>query len=306
MSQIKYYIFVVLLSVSSFIFAQDIDKNSTKIDVEINALIETAQQSSIQKNYYKSIDHLEKALEKAKESGNANTVGEIQTLLAESYFKSKKYDSAYQYVIQGKTSHINSVNEAFLGRTYVVEGKINFQNKKYNEALMNFDNAEAIFVKLKSIPEQSEVSLYYGLVFLETKDYKKATQAFDAAINQSKSSGKLRLIEARAKIYNGYIEFLDKQYDKASILINEGITIAHENNGVYTVYEGYAKLGELHAETGNYELAYKNEILKQQYKDSLLIINHLNINETQKEEFITEESDLNDQLAKGKKEKAEN
>ncbi len=129
----------------------------------------------IQQRYAEAINEYDNAV---KYAAVKSEIEELNLLIAETFYADKNYLSAVQYLDKS----ILSKDKATRSKAYLLQGRINFEQKSYQSALESFNRIDKDFQN-----EESYISAFYykALCFEKIKDINNAIVSYDNFIKLS-------------------------------------------------------------------------------------------------------------------------
>ena len=157
----------------------------------------------------------------------------FDVVYAESYYRERKYDSAYYYndLIYTKVNdYINKTGDSShffnytRANTYFIMGKVNYFKFKFDEALALLYKSQEAFENLNDTDKIAETTLNIGNIFYANRDYDNAYKEYLTSLNYFKKSSKNKT-SFTSRIYSNIslIFLARKQYDSALVYINKTI-----------------------------------------------------------------------------------
>ena len=286
MSQIRYYILVVLFTLSASISAQN--KAEEDVDVlkmRIENLITQSDFDADRGDYFNAKDNLEKALDISKKIADRQSEGEIYTRIGKLQFTVDDHDNALVSLTKAAEIQREINDYGNLAMTYSIRGSLNASKKEYKNALDYFNSAKTKFEEEgleKYIPE---VTLNEAKVNFELKDYRTAKSLLEQTIILSKKYNQNDILSS-ALIYSG--KTIDKLgNNKLAIeMTKEGLEIANDNGFIENTTEAFLTLSNIYENEQDYKQAheYLNKHVK--LSDSILNIQRVNLVPEKRAEYI--------------------
>lgn len=295
MSQVKIYIFTIIMLCSISMFSQKtIDDDPEILQNSINYRIAQSNNDIDNYNYFEAQKNLDEALENAEKIDNKESIGIIYSI------KGK-----LQLIIEDKDQAIQSLNKAVevqrlindnvnLGKSYKIFGDIYYSKKNYYQALDSYTAAKSKFEEEGLNSNLAETLLSEAKTYILLKNYTKARNLIDKSITIAKGNDFLK-IQSDALITQGKVYNILGDNEKAQTFTNEGLLIAKQNNLANILNEGYLTLSNINENTGNYKLS--NDYLKAHIKlsDSLRELKRANLAPEKEIQYL-----LNDEIEKNK------
>ncbi|ULC60501.1 ATP-binding protein [Flaviramulus sp. BrNp1-15] len=294
MSQIKNYIYIVLMLFSIVVYSQKTIENDPEIaQNNINYRIEQAQNELDNYNYYKAQKNLDEALQLAEKADNKKSIGLIYAV------KGK-----LQLIIGEEDKAIKSLNKAIevqriiddnanLGKSYKIFGDVYLAKKDYYQALDSYTAAKSKFEEEDLDEDLAETLLCEGKTYMLLKNYRKARAIIEQALAQAKKIDFFK-IQSDILINQGIVYNKLGDNDKALSYATEGLQLAKENKYTDILNQGYLVISNLYNETENFKLSrdYLNEHIK--LSDSIRNVTRTNASKEQ--ETQSKIADINQEL----------
>lgn len=269
MSQIKYYIFVFLVVLTTNFYPQNTIEDDVALDQnKIEFFIHEADKETQLANYYKAITLLEKGLDVAKKIESEKDQGIIYSKIANLQYNLEKYQEANFTIIKAMNIQSKIDDKINLAVSRYTCGVIYLAQKDYTNALDYFRSSKAIFEEENYNELVAKVTLNEAKAYIAQNDLSQANALVDKAIVLSKKYN-LPVIQSSALIKSGVIAFNEGKYDRALAQTIEGSNLAKSSGNINILNEGYRLLSNIYEETGNYQLANKNLNLFIQLNDSI-------------------------------------
>lgn len=253
----------------------------------LDELIETADKSGIKKNmansyillgnYYvdqanmnAAIEAYFKALSISEESGDSLEIAYAIGSIGLANYYLQNYNDAIRYYRRREKILLNLDDKYELGITYNDLGQAYIALKNYDKALEYHQKALAYRKEIDYKPEISSslhniASCYYAMG-------EKTDLALDL-INESMAINKKLDNQAGVAgdlVLSGKLYCRNNRCEKAIIMLEEGLALAKTHNLPDIISEAAEALSNIYAETGSFEKAYKNNILYNEMRDSLM------------------------------------
>lgn len=270
MSQVKNYIYAIIVLLSFSVFSQ----NSISDDPETikNSIIHRITQSQYDienSNFYDAKDKLERALVLAVKIDDKKSIGLIHSKIGKLHYIIEEPDEAIKWLIKAVEIQRFAKDNVNIAETYKTFGNVYTSKKDYNQALDYFKSAKTLFEQEELNNYVAEVLLNEGKTYTALKDYRKATISFDKAMALSQRYD-LPKIESSTLINHAKLNTLLGDNDNALLLANQGFSIAKNNKFYDVLNDGYLILSDINHNLENYKLS--NDYLKAHIKlsDSLI------------------------------------
>ncbi|MFS4484097.1 ATP-binding protein [Hyunsoonleella sp. 2307UL5-6] len=300
MSQIKQYIFIVLILLSISSFSQNtIEKDPEIIQNNINYRIEQAQKSIENFNYFEAQKTLDEALELAQNSNNKKSIGIIQCKKGRLHLIIEDVDTAIKELTAAIAMQRIINDNKNLGRSYKTFGDVYMAKNNIYQALDQYRAAKSKFQEENLDAELAETLLAESNAYIELKNYRKARELIEQAVALSRKEGLTNTLSS-ALVKHGKVYNILKDYQKALDFADEGLKLAQANNYKSIENTGLLILSKIHESNTNYELA--NNYLKAHVKlsDSLRGVKRASLSPEKRAALLN-----NDLVESNKKQQAE-
>jgi len=272
MSQIKYYIFVFLVLLTTNFYPQDRIEDDVALEQnKIEFFLDEADRETQQSSYYKAITILEKALVIAEKIESDKFQGIIYSKIANLYFNLEKYKEANFTIIKAMTIQSRIDDKVNLAVSRYTCGIIYLAQGDYTNALDYFKSAKTIFEEENYNELVAKVTLNEAKAHIAQDHLSEANALVDKAIILSKQY-KLPVIQGSALIKSATIACKEGKHNRALAQATEGSNLAKANGNLDVLNESYKVLSSIYEETGNYQLANKNLNLFINLNDSIINI----------------------------------
>lgn len=270
MSQIKYYIIVLLVLVSGFGYAQKLSKiEEDKLENTLKEKLEQAEILSDRGDYLNAISQFEEAIPLTKTINDVRAEGVIYTKIGKLQYLINQPEKAISTLT--KAIEIHRENEDFvnLGLTYNIRGVIQSNLKDYQSALDFFKSATENLYEPKSEKYQADVNLNEALVYLKIDQVENAMSKLNRAIEVSKKHELFRTLSS-AYINNARAFYKFKDYNLALEQAKLALDVAQEYKLTNQRNEAFLVLSEIYQSKSQFKSA--NTYLKKhmQLSDSIL------------------------------------
>ncbi len=270
MSQVKNYIYAIIVLLSFSVFSQNsISDDPETIKNNIIHRITQSQYDIENSNFYDAKDKLERALVLAVKIDDKKSIGLIHSKIGKLHYIIEEPDEAIKWLIKAVEIQRFAKDNVNIAETYKTFGNVYTSKKDYNQALDYFKSAKTLFEQEELNNYVAEVLLNEGKTYTALKDYRKATISFDKAMALSQRYD-LPKIESSTLINHAKLNTLLGDNDNALLLANQGFSIAKNNKFYDVLNDGYLILSDINHNLENYKLS--NDYLKAHIKlsDSLI------------------------------------
>ncbi|MEY8848076.1 ATP-binding protein [Psychroserpens sp. XS_ASV72] len=286
MSQIKYYILAVLITLSSTVFAQDsLEEDVDVLKMRIENLITQSDFDNERGDYFNSKDNLEKALEIAVKINNRESEGEIYTKIAKLQYTVNELENALVSLTKAAEIQREINDYGNLAKTYSIRGLLHASKKEYQTALDYFNSAKTKFEEEGLERYIPEVTLNEAKVNYELGEYKTAKALLEQTIVLSKKYDQTNIL-SNALIYNGKTSDQLGNDQLAIEMTQEGLDIANNNGFIENTNEAYLTLSNIYENKSDYKLAHEYLAKHVKLSDSILNIKRENLIPEKRVEYI--------------------
>lgn len=272
MSQIKYFIFVIIASVTVQINSQTITSEDIELmKLNLENLLTQSQFDGERGDYYSAKDNLNKALAISVELDDKQKAGVIHAKIAKIQFTVEEIDKAFLSLTKAAEIQREINDYANLAITYNMRGILHSSKGEYKIALDYFTSAKTKFEEEDLESFLADVNLNEAKVYIKLENYQEATEKLEQAIILAEKYD-LKFLLSSALIYKGKV--LEKLENNQAALkaTNQGLDIAIANNFSKNMIDGYLILSQLYEQSEDFKQA--NTFIKKhlQLTDSLLNI----------------------------------
>ena len=288
MSQLRFYIIILLTCLSVQVSAQDNITDLDLLEMRVKNYITQSSFDSDRGDYYNAKDNLIKALEIAIEINDLKSEGIIHTKIAKIQFIID--DPKEAFVSLTKAAKIQRDIEDYknLAITFNTRGILHYNNKEYQTALDYFNSAKTKFEEDDLEEYTSEVCLNEAKVYLKLEDYKSAKSLLDKSILIAKKYSQKNIL-SNALINSGKALYHLDNPKLGLARTYEGLEIAKENSFTENINESYLTLSDIYQNNKDYKLANTFLIKHIQLSDSILNIKRENLSpETTNNQYLNE------------------
>lgn len=312
MSQIKNYIYIILLLFSLSVSSQkSIEEDPEILQNKINHRITQSQKALENYNYYEAENNLDEALELAEKLKNKKSEGIIYTLKGRLQLLSEESDNAIASLNKAIEIQRITKDDANLANSYKTLGEVYARKKDYSQASDYFKSAKNLFQQEGLDLGLTETLLAEGKTYMRIKNYRKARSIIEQCLAEAKKIGSLK-IQSDALICNGIVYNKLGDNEKALTYANEGLQIAKENNFTNIINEGYLVVSDINESIGTNNQSLENIKLSRDYlklhinlSDSLRNLKMTNSSKDQELQNLIKEMAIKNKEVEEQKEKAE-
>ncbi len=277
MSQIKYYIFVFLVLITTNFYPQDTIEDDVALDKnKIEFFIDEADKETQKSNYYNAITILQKALAVAEKIESKEDQGIIHSKIANLQYNLEKYQEANFTIFKAMAIQREIDDVTNLAVSRYTCGIIYLAQKDYVNALDYFKSAKTIFEEENYNELVAKVTLNEAKAYIGQGNLTEANALVDKAIISSKKY-ELPNIHSAALIKSGNIAYKEGKYQRALAQTKEGSNLAKDAGNLIVLNESYKALSNIYEKTGDYQLANTNLHLFIKLSDSISNIKNENL-----------------------------
>lgn len=291
MSQIKYYIFVFFVLITSITYSQNkIEDDSTLGKNKVEIAVNNAEKHMQNGNFYNALKTLKQALLNSENIEDKKGQGIILSKIANLQYNIDEYKDAEYSInkaIDIQTSIDDKLNLAISRNTY---GLIYLGQKDYFNALEYFKSARTIFEEENLNELITEVTLSEAKLHIGLNNLTKANALIEKAIFLSKKYN-MTTIQSAALIKSGIIASKQKNFQYALTQTLKGSELAKTNGDLDILNESYYVLSNIYSQTKKHELANKNLRLYIELNDSILKNKQENLSLGYRDQFIIDDKD---------------
>ena len=277
MSQIKYYIFVILACFCCVIFAQQDDVEDKDVLVlRLQNRLDQAKLDNDRGNYYNAKDNLDKALNIAEKIDDKSSQGTIHTKIAKVQFLVNEKDQANISINKAIQLQRDNNDYGNLAIAYNIKGVIYSTEGEYENALEYFNSAKNLFEQENLDEYTSEVTLNEAKVFISLKRYEEAKTKLEKTIITAKKYDQNRRLSS-ALIQSGKVYYSLNNPKMALSQTEEGLAIAQSLKNIENINEAYLTLSAIHEQNGDYKNSHTYIKKHIHLSDSILNIKRENL-----------------------------
>ncbi|NNL81798.1 MAG: response regulator [Winogradskyella sp.] len=291
MSQVKYYIFVLLaLTILSVHAQSEGTEDVDLLQLRLENFVDQARLESDRGDYYKAQANLNNALEIAKRIGDKKYQGVIHTKIAKVQSLVDEPEDAIMSLTQASLIQQEIEDYANLAITYNLRGVIHSNKNDYQTALDYFKSAKTKFEEEKLEEYIADVTLNEAKVYLKLKNYDEAKDHLEQTIILSKKYNQNRIL-SNALIQNAKVYSAQNNASMALKQAKEGLNIALANNHLENINDGYLTLSDIYEKNEDYKNSFAYIKKHIELSDSLLHIKRENLAQEKSAQFINEYKD---------------
>ena len=269
MSQIKYFITVILILSTLCVLSQNAQVNDfTSSQDSLNYNIKQARFQLDNYNYFEASHTLDKAYGFAKKLQNKTSLGEINNIQALLHLEKKEIDKAINVLMNAIDIFTEKGDDRNLAESYKIMAKYFVAERDYEQSIFYFESSEKLFRKENLIKNVSEILLEKGKAYLQLNKIEDAKIAIDQslALAIKTNNGKV-LSEAYIKKAVIYGKLNDNE--KAILQANIGLNIAKKGDFLFVENEAYLVLSNIHQNNGDFEASVNYLKSHIKYSDSV-------------------------------------
>ena len=196
--------------------------------------------------------------------------------LAGVLYYSKRYPEAKPYSSEAVRLARSLNNPTRLSLCLISHGNVELALEEYDSALAHFQEAEAKLLELEDTRNLSNVYNNLADVYFSIEDYDRSLYyARQARVLNQQTGNYFSLVYTYLQL--GELHSHAGDYAQAAKVLAQAVDIAKERNWHKETQTAARALAECKATQGNYQEAYRFEILAQQMGDSLVMINNASV-----------------------------
>jgi two-component system, NarL family, sensor histidine kinase UhpB len=172
-------------------------------------------------------------------------IGNVQYLIGD-------FDKALTYAKEGQAISMKYDLSKIVAYTSQLIGRIYRKQKKFNEALLEYEKALTGYKKLGLVREVSETYSNMGNIYFDIRDFNKAQEKYRDAIRMAKKSSNNQLL---GRVYTAMGSSFHelKNYQIAIAYLDSAKTTAKKVNDPYTMLDSYEVLADIYEDQGKYK-----------------------------------------------------
>ncbi len=272
MSQIKYYLFAFLVLLTSFIYAQDDNEQDILSNKDsITANIDKSEKYALNGNLYDAILSLKQAKVIADSSNDKKSQGLILSQIAKLQYQLDQNESAKASIKEAMDIQSSIDDQINLAISRYVSGLIYLKEKAYIEALDYFKSSKSILEEEDRYELVGEIALNEATCNIELNNLVSAEYFIEQAADIGENY-ELPKIRGAAFIKSGIVSSKNKNYNKASFQVKEGLNIGQELNNLELINDSYVTLSTIYRDQGDFKRSNENLWLHLNIKDSIQTI----------------------------------
>ncbi|WP_418512238.1 ATP-binding protein [Corallibacter sp.] len=286
MSQVKNYIFAILLLVSFNTSAQDsIQDDPEAIQISIDYRIDQAQSDMDNSDYFNAQKKLEEALKLAEKIDNKKSIGIIYSKIGKLHYIFEELDEAIKSLIKANEVQRFAKDDINLAETYKTLGNVYSSKKDFKQALDYYKSSKSLFEQEDLDEFVAEVLLYEGKTYIALKDNRHARIQLDKSIALANRYD-LNKILSSALINKGQALGNLENVDEGLSTATRGLKIAKDNQFNNVLNNGYRVLSDLNYKAGNYQKAHEYLLKHTELTDSLITLKRNNLSQEKRIQFL--------------------
>ncbi|WP_417290256.1 ATP-binding protein [Corallibacter sp.] len=286
MSQVKNYIFAILLLISFNTSAQDsIQDDPEAIQISIDYRIDQAQSDMDNSDYFNAQKKLEEALKLAEKIDNKKSIGIIYSKIGKLHYIFEELDEAIKSLIKANEVQRFAKDDINLAETYKTLGNVYSSKKDFKQALDYYKSSKSLFEQEDLDEFVAEVLLYEGKTYIALKDNRHARIQLDKSIALANRYD-LNKILSSALINKGQALGNVENIDEGLSTATKGLNIAKDNQFNNVLNNGYRVLSDLNYKAGNYQKAHEYLLKHTELTDSLITLKRNNLSQEKRIQFL--------------------
>ncbi|WP_338763609.1 tetratricopeptide repeat protein [Bernardetia sp. ABR2-2B] len=218
--------------------------------------------------YAQALQYYQKSLKIKEKLGDKESLGVAYINIGSIHQVQASYDLALEYYQKAKELYKEVDSQDYLSYAYINLGNVYELKTEYDIATMYYEKSLKLMEQLGD--KSGKATIYHSFTNLNL-----IKEQYQAAIEFGKLSIQLREeLGEKAALANSYIElgrvyYQLKDYKRALPILNKGVDLGKAHQELQAVRTGAQMLSTIYSEQGNYQQAYKNEVLFREMKDSL-------------------------------------
>lgn len=223
---------------------------------------------SIQGNYPLALDAYLKALKIREQIGNKALIAQSYHNMGNVYSEQEDYERALPYHFKSLDLKKQLNKQAQMIGSYNAIGTIYQLQKQYTKALSHYQEGLKIARQVGNKHYLAQTYQLLGEVNMNLKQYNEASTFLLKAVTMGQQLGeKVRV--ATSLIILGRANQRLKKYAQAIQQLTRGLNIAQKIGNIHVIREGAKTLAQTYELVGDYQGAYRAQVLFTQMKDSL-------------------------------------
>ncbi|MBX2917414.1 MAG: tetratricopeptide repeat protein [Cyclobacteriaceae bacterium] len=220
-------------------------------------------------NFQQALDYFIKAA-KLYENPVQDTYGQCLALsnIGNIEYRLGNYNKALNYALQSMKLAQQESLIPQMGYAHKLLGRIYRQQKKYDSALLEYDLAQKLYVRLGDIRSAAELLQNVGNIYFDKEQYAAALKNYTESLNLARKISNKAII-AYAYSAMGQANYVLKKNDLALLYLDSARIAAQGLNNAYLLMDTYEAISATYEAKGDYKKALR---VTQQFvalKDSL-------------------------------------
>lgn len=178
------------------------------------------------------------------------------------------YNKALDYAQQSMMLAKQNSFTPQVGYAHKLLGRIYRQQKKYDSALLEYEQAQNLYIKMEDIRSAAELLQNVGNIYFDKEQHADALQNYKKSLTLARKISN-ESICAFAYSAIGQANFMLKKNDEALLYLDSASMAAKALGNAYLLMDAYQAISATYEAKGDYKKALINSQLFVQVKDSL-------------------------------------
>ncbi len=222
-----------------------------------------------QGNYPLSLQYLQEALEHDSNTGEYVDPTGVYANIGILHEEMGDEEKAIEYYLKSAEAALTFEDEASIAYAYLDYGYVDAMQGKLDSALQHYENALAIYRKIKHANREAETLYYIGEIYYEREDYDRALSYQEKALAIYERIQSKEDVPSMYSIIAGiYKEMGDTQL--AISYFQQAIGLAKKTGLTSLLPSLFQELSQTYKVDENYQKAYEYEVMFRTWQDSFL------------------------------------
>ncbi len=222
-----------------------------------------------QGNYPLSLQYLQEALEHDSNTGEYVDPTGVYANIGILHEEMGDEEKAIEYYLKSAEAALTFEDEASIAYAYLDYGYVDAMQGKLDSALQHYENALAIYRKIKHANREAETLYYIGEIYYEREDYDRALSYQEEALAIYERIQSKEDVPSMYSIIAGiYKEMGDTQL--AISYFQQAIDLAKKTGLTSLLPSLFQELSQTYKVDENYQKAYEYEVMFRTWQDSFL------------------------------------
>lgn len=220
-----------------------------------------------QGNYPLSLQYLQEALEHDSNTGEYVDPTGVYANIGILHEEMGDEEKAIEYYLKSAEAALTFEDEASIAYAYLDYGYVDAMQGKLDSALQHYENALAIYRKIKHANREAETLYYIGEIYYEREDYDRALSYQEKALAIYERIQSKEDVPSMYSIIAGiYKEMGDTQL--AISYFQQAIGLAKKTGLTSLLPSLFEELSQTYKVDENYQKAYEYEVMFRTWQDS--------------------------------------